>query len=76
MRLKMSKRMETGGGSAGARGPSRHGGHVAFPSGGKRAFSDPSTMTAPDQAFGAAMAMPQGSGGEAPAASSGSSVEG
>jgi hypothetical protein len=41
-------------------------GGMAF-GGGTRAFNDPSTMESPDQAFGAAMAMPQGaSGAEAP----------
>ncbi len=39
---------------------------AAFGSGGARAFNDPSTMTAPDQAFGAAMAMPQDGGAAAP----------
>ena len=34
--------------------------HAAFSSGGKQAFNDPSTAVAPDQAFGAAMAQPQG----------------
>lgn len=34
--------------------------HVSFGSGGPRAFREPMTMQAPDQAFGAAMAMPQG----------------
>jgi hypothetical protein len=77
MKLKMPKIAKTGGAAPHGRRPSLHGGHSAFPSGGSRAFSDPSTMAAPDQAFGAAMAMPQGGGaGEAPAASSGSSVEG
>jgi hypothetical protein len=48
--------------------PRRTGG-MAFGAG-SRAFSDPSTMQAPDQAFGAAMAMPQeGSAAEMPAPS-------
>ena len=38
---------------------------MAFGGGGNRAFRDPQTMVAPDQAFGAAMAQPQG--GAAPA---------
>jgi len=36
------------------------GGRTAFGLGGNRAFRDPATMTAPDQAFSAAMAKPQG----------------
>ena len=44
------------------------GGHVAFGGGGgDRAFRDPATMVAPDQAFSGAMAAPQG-GEAAPAA--------
>lgn len=39
-----------------------HKGHAAFGAGGSRAFNDPATMVAPDQAFGAAMAAPQGGG--------------
>jgi hypothetical protein len=38
----------------------RVGGGTAFGVGGNRAFRDPQTMTAPDQAFSAAMAKPQG----------------
>jgi hypothetical protein len=34
--------------------------HAAFAAGGNRAFSDPKTMVAPDQAFSGAMAQPQG----------------
>ena len=37
--------------------------HAAFSNGGKQAFNDPTTMVAPDQAFGAAMASPQGAAG-------------
>ena len=48
------------------RAPSARLGHTAFGSGGNRAFNDPATMVAPDQAFGAAMAQPQG--GAMPAA--------
>lgn len=36
---------------------------AAFGSGGARAFSDPKTMQAPDEAFSAAMALPQGGPG-------------
>jgi hypothetical protein len=75
MKLKMPKTQKLGGSVSHAHRPSLHGGgHTAYPAGGSRAFNDPSTMTAPDQAFGAAMAMPQGGG--MPAAPSGSSVEG
>ena len=35
------------------------GSHIAFGAGGNRAFRDPTTMAAPDQAFSAAMAQPQ-----------------
>ena len=48
---------------------------TAFGSGGNRAFSDPATMTAPDQAFSAAMAKPQG-GAMPSAPSSGGPIAG
>ena len=73
MKLKMPKVQKASTG----RKPSLHAGHAAFPGGGSRAFSDPATMTAPDQAFGAAMAMPQGGGTAAlPEASSMPAAEG
>jgi hypothetical protein len=65
MKIKMAKMPKIGGGPKGRRPPLRGGGHAAFGGGGSRAFSDPSTMTAPDQAFSAAMAMPQGGGAAA-----------
>ena len=39
---------------------------AAFSTGGNQAFSDPKTMVAPDQAFSAAMAQPQGGASAAP----------
>jgi hypothetical protein len=64
----MKPKMPKMGKPSGARAPRlpRGGAHAAFGSGGSRAFNDPSTMTAPDQAFSAAMAMPQGGAGAAP----------
>jgi hypothetical protein len=41
--------------------------HAAFGSG-AQAFNDPKSMVAPDQAFSAAMAQPQGLGAEPPSA--------
>lgn len=62
MKIGMPKMAKPSGGSHHAPRLSRGGGHAAFGSGGSRAFNDPSTMVAPDQAFGAAMTMPQGGG--------------
>jgi hypothetical protein len=42
--------------------------HAAFGTGPKQAFNDQKSMVAPDQAFSAAMAQPQGAGAGAPAA--------
>ena len=39
----------------------REGNTTAFPTAGARAFNDPGHLVQPDQAFSAAMAMPQGS---------------
>lgn len=73
MKLKMPKMGKTGMPAGGARAHAPRLPHrgirtaAAFGSGGTRAFNDPATMTAPDQAFGAAMAMPQDGGAGAPA---------
>lgn len=59
MKLKMLKIRKAGG-----RLPK--GGNAAFGAGGERAFRDPATMAAPDQAFTAAMAQPQQGEGTGP----------